>query len=125
MSLHQKWYQANLSEFKEEVCRNPDADFTQYIQELAAKFIKRENEREKSNIHAMMLSLYEGDTQLLMRDITKVMMLGTAKAAPSQRTALFRSLCEILSLHTKEDFSDIIAMCERIEEEDRKENDNP
>ena len=83
MSLRQKWYQANLSEFKEEVCRNPDADFTQYIQELAAKFIKRENEREKSNIHAMMLSLYEGDTQLLMRDITKVMMLGTAKAACS------------------------------------------
>lgn len=126
MSLRQKINEAILSEFKEEVRRNPDADFTPYIQALAAKFIQEENERkkarEKSMINTLLLNLYEGDTHSLMRDITKVMMLGTTKAAPSQRTALLPCICEALSLHTKEDFSSVIAVCEELEGTDRIED---
>ncbi len=118
MSLRQKVYEGVLSNFKEEVRRNPDADFTPKIQELAARFLKQENEREQHLIHSLLLDLYEGDTQSLRKDITKVITLGTAKSVPSHRAELLRFLCEELSLHTEEDFSDILALCDRLESGD-------
>jgi len=114
-------YDKPLLKFKEEVRRNPDADFTQEIRELAAGFIKMEQEREQSVINRLLLGLYGEDTRALRRDITKVIALGTAKAAPAQRAELLRCVCEVLALHTKEDFSGILAACDRLESADEEE----
>jgi len=121
MSLRLKMYEKLLTEFKEEVRCNPDADFTQEIQGLAAEFIKMEQERKQRIANSLLLGLYEGDTQSLKRDITKLIMLGPAKAVPSQRVELLRCICGILSLHTKEDFSHILAECDRLEGADEEE----
>ena len=115
MSLRQKIYEKLLSDFRDEVLRDPDADVTPSIQKLAAVFTNWENKRAKDAINTLLIGLNDGDTQALRQDITKVIVLGTAKAAPAQRGAIFRNLCEELSLHTKEDFSDILANCDRIE----------
>lgn len=115
MSLSQKIYEKILSDFKDEVLRDPDADHTPSIKKFAAESAKWESARKKSVINMLLLGLYDGDTQSLRRDITKVIVLGTAKADPSQRGPLFRCLCEELSLHTQEDFSDILARCDEIE----------
>jgi len=110
-----------LSKFKDEVRRDPDADFTPVIQELAATLIKRKKYREQHVINTLLLGLYENDARALRRDITKVIALGTAKATPAQRTELLRCVCEVLSLHTKEDFSEILAECDRLAGADEEE----
>lgn len=113
MSLLQKIYQARLSEFKEEIRRAPNADFTPYIQKLAAEFAEREKKRGKRAVDTLLLNLYEGDVQSLERDITKIIVFGTEKAEPSQRAGLLRCICEAASLRTKEDFDNILAICQR------------
>ena len=79
-----------LSEFKDEVCRNPGADFTPKIAALAAEFRELEKDREMSVIKTLFLNLYTLDIHSLRRDLLKVAMLGygAVKATPSQRVAL-------------------------------------
>lgn len=75
MSLSQKIYEAQLTELKNEISRNPDADFTPHIKEFAAEIIKRENKREKDFkkriVDTLLLDLYDGDAEALERDIMK------------------------------------------------------
>ncbi|NBI09970.1 hypothetical protein D1641_08050 [Colidextribacter sp. OB.20] len=124
MSLIQKKYEAILSKFKEEISSNPDADFTPYTQELmatlAVELRAREQLGEKRTLNLLLLGLYKGNPKKLKRDITKVMMTGAPKAVTSQTAPspglLFLNLCRELSLHTKEDFADILAVCDQIED---------
>ena len=69
-----------------------------------------EKEREQSIIDKLFLCLYAQDAQSLRRDLSKLEVLGTAQATPSQRAALLRCLYEVVSLYV--DFSEIIKMCE-------------
>ncbi len=104
-----------LSDFVEEVRREPDADAAPVIQEFKAKLVRRERDREQRAMNKLLLGLYENDARSLKRDITKIILFGTAKAAPAQRAELLRCLCEGLSWHTKEDFASILEKCDRIE----------
>lgn len=61
-----------LSKFKEEVCRDPDADFTSSIQTVAAEFRKMEAEREQGVINTLFLNLYALDAHSLRRDLSKL-----------------------------------------------------
>ena len=112
MSLLQKIYQARLLELKKEVCRDPDADCTPCLQKFAAEFAEREKKRGKRAIDTLVLNLYEGDLRSLERDITKIIVFGTEKAKPSQRAEVLRCICEAASLHTNEDFANILAICQ-------------
>lgn len=123
MALIRNLYEADLILFKEEVRRNPDADFMPRIRELANEFQDWEDKRKKNAIRLMLLNLYEEDVQSLRRDITKVIVMGAEKAMPSQRGPLFCCLCDLLSLHTKEDFADILAMCDQMEKDSAEDED--
>ncbi len=144
MALMHKVYEAELTELKKEICRNPDADFTPRIKELAAEIVKQGNKREKNFkkqiVETLLLDLYSGDAEALerdimkravgklllglygeddrtlMTDITKVMMLGTHKAERADIRKLFPCICDALSLRTKEDFADTIEMCTVLKE---------
>ena len=59
-----------LSKFKEEVCRDQDADFTSSIQTVAAEFRKMETEREQGVINTLFLNLYALDAHSLRRDLS-------------------------------------------------------
>lgn len=124
MALLQKMYEARLSELKEEVCRNPDADFTPVIQTLAAEFAEREKAREENVINKILR--YGKDIQAFRQElrlyVTKISLADSAKPVPSSYVPLFRWLCEVLSLQTKEDLSDILAMCDQIENASRLED---
>lgn len=111
-----------VSDVKDEICRGSGTVSLPNVEMLVAEFIMRKNERditvEQSVISTLLTDLYEGDIPALKKDIeTEVMALDTAEAKLSDtgRRALFRSLCEVLSLHTEGDFSDITAMCDRLE----------
>ena len=95
MALLHKIYGVILSDFKKEICRDPDADFTSRIQELAAEFGKR----EKSVIDKLFLTLYDQDALSLKTDLCKLRASNPAKAAPSdkQRTTLLACLYGVLS----------------------------
>lgn len=72
-----------LTAFKEDVLRNPNADFTSSIQALAAEFRKLEKEREKRLLDALFLTLYERDAKALRRDLAKLSVFGgKAEVAP-------------------------------------------
>lgn len=71
-----------------------------------------EKEREQSVIKALFLCLYAQDAQSLKRDLSKLKVLGTAKATPSQRAALLRCLYGVVALYVQDDFSGIVKMCE-------------
>ena len=114
-----------LSKFKEEVGRDPDADFTSSIQTVAAEFRKMETEREQGVINTLFLNLYALDAHSLRRDLSKLAILGTAKATPSQRTALLRCLYGVLSLYIQDDFSAVTSMCEQVEDAYRMEDGSP
>ncbi len=120
MALMHKVYEAELTELKKEICRNPDADFTPRIKELAAEIVKQGNKREKNFkkqiVETLLLGLYGEDDRTLMTDITKVMMLGTHKAERADIRKLFPCICDALSLRTKEDFADTIEMCTVLKE---------
>lgn len=106
-----------LYDFKEEVCRNPDADFSPYTQELMHRYRIMEAACTERVINTLFLNLYEQDAPSLKRDLLKVQMLGTAKATLSQytnRTALLQCLYGALFSYIGEDFSDIIAMCDKV-----------
>lgn len=151
MSLSQKIYEAQLTELKNEISRNPDADFTPRIKGFAAEITKRENKREKDFkkriVDTLLLDLYDGDAEALerdimkrvisrlllglygeddstlMTDITKVIVLGTRKAERADIRRLFPCICDVLSLHTKEDFADTIEMCTVLEEARKAEDE--
>ena len=55
----------------------------------------------------------------------KLAILGTAKATPSQRTALLRCLYGVLSLYIQDDFSAVTSMCEQVEDAYRMEDGSP
>ncbi len=114
-----------LSEFKDEVCHDPNADVTASIQTLAAEFRKMEKEREISVINTLFLNLYALDAHSLRRDIGKLSLLGTAKAKPSQRVDLLQCLYGAMSLYIQDDFTEIIAMCEEVEDAYRMEDGSP
>ena len=104
-----------LSEFKDEVCQNPDTDFVR-IAAVADKFREQENKRFSGVFFGMLLELYERDIQSLTRDLLKIKLLGRAKATPSQRTELLRCLYGIMGLYIQDVCAGIIAMCEQIED---------
>jgi len=89
MSLRQELYEAILSNFKEKVRCDPDADFTQEIQSLAAEFIEMEKERE--HIVIFNLRVIADEVGAPLRDIIK------------------------------EEFSRILAECDRLEAADEEE----
>lgn len=114
-----------LSKFKEEVCRDPDADFTPAIQTLAAEFREMERKRERNVVNSLFLNLYALDAYSLRRDLSKLAVLGSAKATPSQRVALLRCLYGTVSLFIQDDFSGLIEMCEEVEDAYRMEDGSP
>ena len=73
-----------------------------------------EKEREQSVIKALFLCLYAQDVQSLRRDLSKIEVLGTAQATPTQRAALLRCLYGVVSLYV-DDFEGILAKCDQIE----------
>ena len=97
-------------EFKEEVCRNPDADLAPYI----AAFREVARERERSLIRTLMLNLYAQDAQSLRRDLTKFAVLGNAQAPRSQRVAMLHAFMGVASLYF--DFSELLAMYDKVED---------
>ena len=99
-----------LGEFKEEVCRNPDADLAPYAAELR----KMAKNREKTLIRTLMLNLYAMDTQSLMRDLAKLAALGTAQAPRSQRFAMLHAFMGVASLYF--DLSELLAMYDKVED---------
>lgn len=106
-----------MTEFKERICQNPDADFTSAIQILAAEFRQMEKEREIRLIHSLFLNLYALDARSLKVDLSKIAFLGgTAKAMPNQRIAPLRCLYGAIALYIQDGFSGIIEMCEQAEE---------
>ena len=112
VEIAQETYEKILEDFKEEVLRDPDADFTPRIQALADEVIKLENECKKSVIVTLLLNLYERDIDSLTSVLARLITLKPAKKAGlSERTDLLPCLCGALSSHMKEDFSDLIAMC--------------
>ncbi len=118
VEVDRETFEMILSEFKEEVCHNPDTDVIPYIQKLVAEYNMMEAARVERVIHTLFRNLYEGNAQSLRIDLTKVMMLDTANAASLQcadRAELLQCLYRALSSHIGEDFSDIIAMCDQIE----------
>lgn len=105
-----------LSEFKDEVCRNPAADFAPRIAALADKFREQENKRFNGAFFLMLLNLYEADIHSLKRDLLKTKLLGAAKATPAQRTELLRCVYRVMSLYIQDDFERLIALCEQAED---------
>lgn len=99
-----------LGEFKEEVCRNPDADLAPYAAELR----KMAKKQEKALVRTLMLNLYAQDTQSLMRDLAKLAALGTAQAPRSQRFSMLHAFMEIAFLYF--DFSELLAMYDKVED---------
>lgn len=122
MALVPGQYERLLSVFKEEVCRNPDADFAPRIAELADQFSKQETKRFNGAFFRLLLELYEGNIPSLKRDLLKTQLLGQAKAPPSQRIAMLQCVYGIISLYIKDDFAGIIAICENIEDACRMED---
>ena len=113
-----------LSDFKDEVCQNPDTDFVR-IAAVADKFREQENKRFSGVFFGMLLELYERDIQSLTRDLLKIKLLGRAKATPSQRVDLLRCLYGAASFYIQDGFSELIAMCEEIEDAYRMEDGSP
>lgn len=123
----QETYETILSEFKKEVCRklpaghfvplpSPSSDrFIPYIQKLllAAKVREMEKECEERVVGALLLNLYGQDVPSLERDITKVTMFGAANVDPSE---LLPILYGALSSRMGEDLSDVMEICDKIEE---------
>ena len=103
-----------LSEFKDEVCQNPDADFTPRIAALVAEFREHECKRISGAFFMLLLKLYKSDIPTLKRDLLKIQLLTTAKAKPSQRAELLQFIYEIMSLYI-DDFNRLIAICEIAE----------
>ncbi|MEY8319329.1 hypothetical protein AALB19_18805 [Oscillospiraceae bacterium 50-58] len=110
-----------LSKFKEDVCQDPDADFTSSIKALASEFIRMGDESQKSLLETLLLSLYALDTDALRRDLAKLAVFGGAPAAPSQRLDLLRCLYNVMSFFIQDGFSDLIAMCDQVEDASRME----
>ena len=110
VEIAQEAYEKLLENFKEEVCRDPGADFTPRIQALVDEVIKLENERKKGVIVTLLLNLYEQDIDSLTSVLARLVTLKPAKkAGSSERMDLLPCLCAALSSHIKKDFSDIIA----------------
>lgn len=105
-----------LSEFKDEVCQNPGADFAPRIAALAKKFREQENKRFNGAFFLMLLNLYEGNIQSLKRDLLKTKLFGAAKATPAQRAELLRCVYRVMSLYIQDDFARLIALCELAED---------
>lgn len=114
-----------LSKFKEDVRKNPDADFTSSIKALASEFRRMENEGQKSLLRVLLLNLYALDTDALRIDLAKLAVFGGAPAAPSQRLALLRCLYDVMSFFIQDGFSDLIAMCDHAEDASRMEDGSP
>lgn len=105
-----------MTEFKEKICQNPDADFISAIQMLASEFRQMEKEREIRLIHSLFLNLYALDARSLKIDLSKIAFLGAAKATSNQRITLLRCLYGAIALYIQDGFSEIIEMCEQTEE---------
>ncbi len=110
-----------LSKFKEEICRNPNADFTLYIERLLDEYDGIKAACVERVIGTLLLNLYGQDVSSLKRDQIKlqVMVYSVKKTAidltPNQRTELLPSLYGALASYIGEDFSAIIAACDKIE----------
>lgn len=106
-------YNTILSDFKDAICRNPEADFTQMIGKLAYKFTLIEKTGERHAVNILLLNLYPGDPLSLQRDIMKAITGGTKKVVPSQREELFQFVCGVFGWRTPEDFYGLLEICDR------------
>lgn len=119
--------EAILSKFREEVCRNPDADVAPYTQMLGAEFRTWNKAWEKEIIKPLFLNLYANDFQALRRDLCKLdppsvlcklTAHGAAKAKFPQRALLLYCLYGVLSLYHRGDFASIVKICSQGMEPD-------
>lgn len=103
VGIDQDYYETVLSKFKEEIRRNPDADFTPSIGQLADEIINWEKHHEERVVSVLFLNLYGQDTDSLDKDLIKLRVLKPAKrAAPPERIALLQLLCGALSSYIQE-----------------------
>ena len=116
-----------LSKFREEVCRNANADVAPYAQTLAAEFRTWNKAWEKEIIKTLFLNLYANDVQALRRDLCKLdppsvlcklTAHGAAKAKFPQRALLLYCLYGVLPLYHRGDFASIVKICSQGMEPD-------
>jgi len=100
-----------LSEFKRTVCRDPDIDVTSFTDDLLGEYYTMENVYIERIIKNLFLNLYAEDVQSLERDITKIKVM--PGAASGDRAKLLQTLYWALSSYIGEDFSWIIARCDK------------
>lgn len=108
-------YDHPLLEFAEAIRSDPDADPAPRIRALSDMFEKSTTQRVRTVIYTYLLKLYGFDSRSLKRDLAKVAVLGAGKAEPSQRAALLRCLYGALPIYIKDNFAEIISLCEQIE----------
>lgn len=101
-----------LSEYKKDVCRDPDADYEPYTQKLEALVGTMRKACAERILTVILLNLYPTDAQLLGQDVAKAMVYSAGKAASlpfgTDRRVLLQCLCDALSSYIGEDFSLII-----------------
>lgn len=95
-------YENILVEFEDEVRSHPDADFTPYIQKIAAKLARLEKARERRVINTLLLYLYGKDAACLKRDLCHLQIPGAIKDMSSQRKKLLLYLYGVLSRYIEE-----------------------
>ncbi len=106
-----------LSEFKEEVCRDPDTDVTPFSDRLVHEYNITKSVCMERLIKTLFLNLYGEDAQSLERDIFKANKLKVMpEVTLEQRSELLPSLYGALSSYIGEDFSPILAMCDGVED---------
>lgn len=105
-----------LSEFAEEICRNPDADFSLFTDELANWYDMLAETCLKRVIKTLLLNLYAQDANSFKAAVTKIKMklFDQTIITPEQRQELLACLYGALSSYIGEDFSWLIATCDKV-----------
>ncbi len=104
-----------LSDFKEAVCAKSYVDFNIYTDMLVYEYDMLETVCEKRIFKILFLNLYAQDAQSLKIAITKLNMFGETGVVPSKRMELLSGLYGALSSYIGEDFSSLMAMCDKVE----------
>lgn len=104
-----------LLELKEELCHNPNANISAYSDKLVCEYDTFETACFHRIFKTLLFNLYAQDVKSLNIALTKIKMqiLNRAEITPEQRTKLLQCLYGALSSYIGEDFSSIIAMCDK------------
>jgi len=102
-----------LSEFKKEVCCEPDPDVTLFAEVLENEYSIMEKVCRERIIKMLFLNLYAEDAHSLEQDLKLVEIM--PKLTPGGRAELLPTLYGALSSYIGEDFSWIIARCDKVE----------